>query len=80
MLTTILLNLWNHAEEHVTFAIHYFLRRSVALFRPIRLAYQPLTSSTFLSEQISNQQPTNNTFSLKTNQHQPPTINQTSKL
>jgi hypothetical protein len=30
--------------------------------RPVRLAYQPPASSTFLSEQTSHQQPANNTF------------------
>jgi hypothetical protein len=30
--------------------------------RPVRLAYQPPTSSTFLSEQTSRQQPANSTF------------------
>jgi hypothetical protein len=35
--------------------------------RQIRLAYQPPHSSTFLSEQTSQQY-----FSLRTNQHQPP--------
>jgi hypothetical protein len=34
---------------------------------PVRLAYQPPASSTFLSQQTSHQY-----FSLKTNQHQPP--------
>jgi hypothetical protein len=42
--------------------------------RPVRLAYQPPASSTFLSEQTSHQQPANNTFlSEQTNtSHQPP--------
>jgi hypothetical protein len=30
--------------------------------RPVRLAYQPPASSTFLSEQTSHQQPANSTF------------------
>jgi hypothetical protein len=30
--------------------------------RPVRLAYQPPASGTFLSEQISHQQPANSTF------------------
>jgi hypothetical protein len=30
--------------------------------RPVRFAYQPPASSTFLSEQTSHQQPANNTF------------------
>jgi hypothetical protein len=35
----------------------------------VRLTYQPLASNTFLSQQISHQQPANNIFSLRTNQH-----------
>jgi hypothetical protein len=31
-------------------------------FRPVRLAYQPRASSTFLSEQTSHQQPASSTF------------------
>jgi hypothetical protein len=30
--------------------------------QPVRLAYQPPASNTFLSEQTSHQQPANNTF------------------
>jgi hypothetical protein len=30
--------------------------------QPVRLAYQPPASSTFLSEQTSHQQPVSNTF------------------
>jgi hypothetical protein len=30
--------------------------------RPVRLTYEPPASSTFLSEQTSQQQPANNTF------------------
>jgi hypothetical protein len=42
--------------------------------RPVRLAYQPPTSSIFLSEQISHQQPVSSTFlSEQTSiSHQPP--------
>jgi hypothetical protein len=32
------------------------------LVRPVRLAYQPPASSTFLSEQTSHHQPSNSTF------------------
>jgi hypothetical protein len=32
-------------------------------FRPVRLAYQPPASNTFLSEQTSHQQPANSIFS-----------------
>jgi hypothetical protein len=32
------------------------------MLRPVRLAYQPPASSTFLSEQTSHQQPANSTF------------------
>jgi hypothetical protein len=46
------------------------------LQRLVRLAYQPPTNSTFLSKQISHQQPIKSTaqqyFSFSTNQHQPP--------
>jgi hypothetical protein len=48
-------------------------------YDPVRLAYQPLASSTFLSEQTSHQQPASSHFlskqtsqqyfSLRTNQH-----------
>jgi hypothetical protein len=47
---------------------------SFAVLRPIRLAYQPPASSTFLSEQTNHQQPANSTFhpeQISTN-HQPP--------
>jgi hypothetical protein len=47
--------------------------------RPVRLAYQPPTSSTFLLEQTSHQQPANN-FSLGTNQHQPSATSKTNRL
>jgi hypothetical protein len=42
--------------------------------RPVRLAYQPPASSTFLSEQISHQQSSSSTFlSQQTStSHQPP--------
>jgi hypothetical protein len=42
--------------------------------RPVRLAYQPPASSTFLSEQIRHHQPTNNTFLSEqiSTSHQPP--------
>jgi hypothetical protein len=43
--------------------------------RPVRLAYQPPASGTFLSEQTSHQY-----FSLRTNQHQPLATNQTNRL
>jgi hypothetical protein len=45
--------------------------------QPVRSAYQPPASSTFLSERISHQQPaaTSQQYSsLRTNQHQPPAI------
>jgi hypothetical protein len=47
--------------------------------RPVRLAYHPPASSTFLSEQTSHQQPANSTF-LRTNQHLPPATSQTNIL
>jgi speckle-type POZ protein len=53
---------------------------NVTFLRPVRLTYQPLANSTFLSEQISHQQPASSSFSLRTNQHQPPAISQTNRL
>jgi hypothetical protein len=43
---------------------------------PVRLAYQPPASSTFLSQQISHHQPASSTFLLKqtSTSHQPPAI------
>jgi hypothetical protein len=51
---------------------YMFIQFSLAL-RPVHLAYQPLANSTFLSEQISHQQPTSGTFlSIQINtSHQP---------
>jgi hypothetical protein len=49
--------------------------RLVITLRPVRLAYQPPASSTFLSEQTSQQY-----FSLTTNQHQPSATSQTNRL
>jgi hypothetical protein len=43
--------------------------------QPVRSAYQPPASSTFLSEQTSQQY-----FSLRTNQHQPSGTSQTNRL
>jgi hypothetical protein len=42
--------------------------------QPVRLAYQPPASSTFLSEQTSHQQSANNTFLSEqiSTSHQPP--------
>jgi hypothetical protein len=42
--------------------------------RPVRLAYQPPASSTFLSEQTSHQQPASSTFLSEqiSTSHQPP--------
>jgi hypothetical protein len=47
--------------------------------QPVRLAYQPPTSSTFLSEKISHQQPANSTFlsAQISTSHQPPTKRRT---
>jgi hypothetical protein len=48
-------------------------------FRPVRLAYQPPASSTFLSQETSHQQPaaTSQQYSsLRTNQHQPSATSQ----
>jgi hypothetical protein len=52
----------------------YYLRSDVidvSDYRPVRLAYQPPASSTFLSEQTSHQQPAS-ILSSQNNQHQPP--------
>jgi hypothetical protein len=39
---------------------HHFLDTNCS--RPVRLAYQPPASSTFLSEQTSHQEPASSTF------------------
>jgi hypothetical protein len=46
----------------------------VSNLHPVRLAYQPPASSTFLSEQTSHQQPANSTFISEqtSTSHQPP--------
>jgi hypothetical protein len=46
----------------------------VTRVQPVRLAYQPPPSSTFLSEQTSHQQPANSTFLSEqtSTSHQPP--------
>jgi hypothetical protein len=46
------------------------------LQRPVRLAYQPAASSTFLLEQTSHQQPASSTFLSEqiNTRHQPPAI------
>jgi hypothetical protein len=53
----------------------------VVIFRPVRLAYQPPASSTFLSEQTSHQQPASSTLLSEqtSTSHQPP-ANRTSYL
>jgi hypothetical protein len=54
----------------------------IPAYRPIRLAYQPPASTTFLSEQTSHQQSANNTFlseQISTN-HQPSATSQTNRL
>jgi hypothetical protein len=51
--------------------------------QPVRSAYQPPASSTFLSERISHQQPaaTSHQYSsLRTNQHQPSATSQPNRL
>jgi hypothetical protein len=49
-------------------------RRGCGIQRPVRLAYQPPASSTFLSEQTSHQQPASSTFLSQqiSTSHQPP--------
>jgi hypothetical protein len=51
--------------------VHAFFKKNK---QPVRLAYQPPTSSTFLSEQTSHQQPASSTFLSEQNStsHQPP--------
>jgi hypothetical protein len=51
--------------------------------KPVRSAYQPPASSTFLSERTSHQQPaaTSQQYSsLRTNQHQPSATSQPNRL
>jgi hypothetical protein len=50
---------------------------------PVRSAYQPPASSTFISEQTSHQQPAATSqqyFSFRTNQHQPSATSQPNRL
>jgi hypothetical protein len=56
-------------------SLPFFLFSKIAILRPVRLAYQLPASSTFLSEQTSQQY-----FSLRTNQHQPSATSQTNRL
>jgi hypothetical protein len=71
--TSLALHFASHAGEIVFKAISV---RTLFLYhqRPVRLAYQPPSSSTFLSEQISHQQPANNAFPSQqiSISHQPP--------
>jgi hypothetical protein len=50
------------------------VRALAASIQPVRLAYQPPASSTFLSEQTSHQQPASSTFLSEqiSTSHQPP--------
>jgi hypothetical protein len=51
-----------------------FLYLSLGKLSPVRLAYQPPASSTFLSEQTNHQQPASSTFLSEqtSTSHQPP--------
>jgi hypothetical protein len=53
---------------------HIHQKQSHCRKRPVRLAYQPPASSTFLSKQTSHQQPANSTFLSEqiSTRHQPP--------
>jgi hypothetical protein len=55
-------------------AVEVMRRAHLLLLRPVRLAYQPPASSTFLSEQTSHQQPASSTLlsGQTSTSHQPP--------
>jgi hypothetical protein len=50
------------------------IKKPYSTFHPVRLAYQPPASSTFVSEQTSHQQPASSTFLSEqtSTSHQPP--------
>jgi hypothetical protein len=61
-----------------TLRLHFFTNfhlNTLIINQPFRLAYQPPSSSTFLSEQTSHQQPASSTFLSEqiSTSHQPPT-------
>jgi hypothetical protein len=58
------------------FALQACMHTGWRAVRPVRLAYQPPASSTFLSKQTSQQQPANSTFLSEqtSTSHQPPAI------
>jgi hypothetical protein len=61
----------------------FFFAVAKANYRPVRSAYQPPASSTFLSERTSHQQSaaTSQQYSsLRTNQHQPSATSQPNRL
>jgi hypothetical protein len=55
---------------------------ALIIHHPVRLAYQPPASSTFLSQQNSHQQPANNTLLSEqtSTSHQPPATSQPNRL
>jgi hypothetical protein len=59
---------------HNTYSITHLKLQLQTNPRPVRLAYQPPASSTFISEQTSHQQPASSTFLSKqtSTSHQPP--------
>jgi hypothetical protein len=58
----------------MVFVIFGVCKPSLEIHEPVRLAYQPPASSTFLSQQINHQQPANSTFLSEqtSTSHQPP--------
>jgi hypothetical protein len=71
----------SRASTTTTLLLHgqVLLDRDIAVYysciRAVRLAYQPPANNTFLSKQISHQQPASSI-----NQHQPPDTSQTNRL
>jgi hypothetical protein len=68
------------AQYASQFSLQHFISPLIHIFvivinlRPVRLAYQPPASSTFLSEQTSHQQPASSTILSEqtSTSHQPP--------
>jgi multisubunit Na+/H+ antiporter MnhE subunit len=65
---------WEFTAAATTRFLREIIAANTELSRPVRLAYQPPASSTFLSEQTSHQQPANSTFLSEqiSTSHQPP--------
>jgi hypothetical protein len=64
----------HHGTNQVIALLLIFSFSAASAHRPIRLAYQPPASSTFLSKQTSHQQSANSTFLSEqiSTSHQPP--------